>query len=367
MQSNANVDYASSVITQADIHSVRSLAKPTIFDVMAQENMNSLLRASLVHIIKWSAQNWRPFVLVGKWADELGLALQSIFELTYMPLYGALSTEHFYGMKRRNMNTFSKRIMAIAFSIVIPYFKVKLDESYEELERLEDEGEVQEEFLQQKQQQQKSKRFMSIEKLKSLYKFLMLKFYPHWHTLWSLTFWLYRIRFMLDASDYHSPLLSIIGQPLVCDFRQRSSNEIDGLLRRLLLKLNNVLTGLLFLIQFANWYAQYTSENTDESSRLFHTFGGLDAQQVDQMSTIESAKLPSKILSSSKFKRYLEDKSLCPLCARKRSNECALTTCGFLFCYPCIFKFIKENKRCPITNYPCDKANIVRIYASSSF
>ncbi|ORX37489.1 hypothetical protein BCR36DRAFT_375697 [Piromyces finnis] len=43
-----------------------------------------------------------------------------------------------------------------------------------------------------------------------------------------------------------------------------------------------------------------------------------------------------------------DDVTICPLCHHKRTNT-AVTSTGYAFCYPCIFNYIEENQRCPIT------------------
>jgi len=63
----------------------------------------------------------------------------------------------------------------------------------------------------------------------------------------------------------------------------------------------------------------------------------------------------------------MQDKNLCPLSTKKRTNECVLSVSGFVFCYVCIFKFVREHQRCPLTNYPCTIKNIIRIYDSSDW
>ena len=75
-------------------------------------------------------------------------------------------------------------------------------------------------------------------------------------------------------------------------------------------------------------------------------------------------KLASKLENNKAYKQ-MQDKNLCPLCIKKRTNECVLSVSGFVFCYVCIFKFVREHQRCPLTNYPCTIKNIIRIYDSS--
>ena len=36
--------------------------------------------------------------------------------------------------------------------------------------------------------------------------------------------------------------------------------------------------------------------------------------------------------------------------------------CRYVFCYPCIYSYIKKHKRCPVTRYPTELAHLVKIY-----
>ena len=47
--------------------------------------------------------------------------------------------------------------------------------------------------------------------------------------------------------------------------------------------------------------------------------------------------------------RLPEDPSTCPLCRRPRTNPAMIATSGYVFCYPCAFKFVEATGCCPVT------------------
>lgn len=47
---------------------------------------------------------------------------------------------------------------------------------------------------------------------------------------------------------------------------------------------------------------------------------------------------------------------------RARKNETALLTSGYVFCYVCVYKHVKEKRNCPVTGYKTDLSNLVKIY-----
>eukprot|EP01121_Diplochlamys_sp_Union-15-3_P021988 TRINITY_DN9223_c0_g1_i1.p1 TRINITY_DN9223_c0_g1~~TRINITY_DN9223_c0_g1_i1.p1 ORF type:complete len:174 (-),score=16.57 TRINITY_DN9223_c0_g1_i1:79-600(-) len=55
------------------------------------------------------------------------------------------------------------------------------------------------------------------------------------------------------------------------------------------------------------------------------------------------------------------DKSLCPICEKKRNNP-AMASSGFVYCYPCILQWVETHGNCPITHIPCTPEQLRRIF-----
>ncbi len=344
--------------------------KPTIFDIMAQENMHSLFQQSFKYIFNWLLDLLNPTNRrIRKYSDEIYLLTHSLIEYGYLKTYDSLFSEYFYGMKRVNLGRgTSKRTLSILLSLVVPYLKSKTDAYYEELEK----------FRQDEQQNSKLKKFL-------------VKFYPYFHLFYSSVFLFYKLKFIINKSDFHSPLLHILSLRLVYNMSPRdtfsksasfSQNPVYSILKYL----NYGFTSFLFLLQFLKWHEQYVDAESYDSkdslslvsfyklvkkkmrSAATHDESEEDQDDYyqDQDGLIEPPQLPDKLLNTNYYKLLMRDKKLCPLCMSKRKNECALNVSGFVFCYSCIFKFVKQHNRCPITNYPCTSKNIIRIYASQS-
>ncbi|PKA65116.1 Peroxisome biogenesis protein 12 [Apostasia shenzhenica] len=56
------------------------------------------------------------------------------------------------------------------------------------------------------------------------------------------------------------------------------------------------------------------------------------------------------------------DRTLCPLCFQKRVNPSVVSVSGFVFCYSCIFKYVSQYKRCPVTLLPATVEQIRRLF-----
>lgn len=125
-----------SVLAKTDQTSAAYVVRPTIFDLLAHENMRDLLRPAFWHIVKWLCRvrpSWATHVLRDR-VNEAYVLVHSVVELAYLAHYDALFTEYFYGLKRVEMRT-GKRILSVLTSVIVPYLKVKLDDFYEELEK----------------------------------------------------------------------------------------------------------------------------------------------------------------------------------------------------------------------------------------
>ena len=359
----SDMQYASLLSNSQQSYTV----KPTIFDIMAQENMNSLFQQSFKHILKWLINNTnsssRLFKLnkLKNYTDEIYLLIHSAIEYGYLKRYDSLFSEYFYGMKRVGLDVGNKkRILSIVFSLCLPYLKSKLDEYYEEIEKFD--------------------LNLDSSKIKKIIK----KLYPYFHLVYSLTFLFYKFKFIINKSDFNSPLLHILGLKLVYNMSNDQNNiqkSTQSFIFTILKYLNYAFTSFIFLLQFLKWHEQYVdNESFDLNSNSSLSFVNLyklivkksdvkkgEEYNDDQNSTlIEPPKLPTKLtLDSNYYKLLMNDKQLCPLCMSKRKNECALSVSGFVFCYTCIFKFIKQHNRCPITGYQCTTKNIIRIYSNS--
>jgi len=119
-------EYAS-LLSQGSQPHAPAPSKPTIFDLIAHENMQSLLRTAFNHVFKWLASCLPQFAPLAKYADQLYLALHSLVELAYLRTHQALFSEHFYGMQRLGLSKAGsgKHLLSVVLAVVVPYLKVK--------------------------------------------------------------------------------------------------------------------------------------------------------------------------------------------------------------------------------------------------
>ena len=111
-----------------------------------------------------------------------------------------------------------------------------------------------------------------------------------------------------------------------------------------------VLPSLIFTLKFLQWWS---SES--------------------ELSNLHTPTVPPPILSahvSDKYKRLSlawsgknnEKMMACVICRKPIKNAAALTSSGYIYCYICIYDFVRTHHQCPITNLPTCVSQIRKVY-----
>lgn len=147
----------------------------------------------------------------------------------------------------------------------------------------------------------------------------------------------------------------------VCSLVQRAWWLMSQAARGVALSLSTSLSVGVFFLQFLEWW--YSSDNQNAVKTLtslptppppFH----LQQYQNGHDSPPDSA-------NHSEETQPFDNKN-CPLCLRLRINATVLSTSGFVFCYRCIYTYVKANSRCPLTGYPTELQHLIKIYSPES-
>lgn len=108
----------------------------------------------------------------------------------------------------------------------------------------------------------------------------------------------------------------------------------------------------VFFLQFLEWW--YSTDNQDTVKALTSLPTPpppLHLQQDSANHSVDSIE---------------SDPKTCPLCRRLRTNSTVLSTSGFVFCYRCVYTYVKTNRRCPVTGYPSELQHLIKIYSPES-
>lgn len=253
--------------------------KPTIFEVVAQESMNSVLRPALVYCFKVLASS-RPdnFGWLWRYSDELYTLIDLLIQNHYLRKFGGTFSENFYGLKRcvANKNVVDEqtgsmsqkeRFRSLLSVSVVPYCKLKLDELFEKLR---------DDNLNDLSSQHPGKKTY-FQKVKSIFIYL----YPILNLTWESAVLCYQFLFMVKLSNFHSPLIHLCGLQLKRLTRQDAlAHSLQSILsftkpvsswKEIAKELPQLFTNTLatviangiplvvFFIKFLDWW--YSSEN----------------------------------------------------------------------------------------------------------
>ncbi|XP_078081263.1 peroxisome assembly protein 12 [Mustelus asterias] len=341
-----------------------SPGRPSIFEVVAQDTLMSAVRPALQHACKVLAEhNPGRYGFLWSWFDEIYVLLDLLLQRHYMSRTSASFSENFYGLKRIPLGggrglwrlashglPRTQHWRSLLVIIAIPYVKVKLDKLFARL-REEDDYSI----------------HLPESSWKRLYK-AFLAAYPFVNMGWEGWFLIYRLLYTFGKTQFHSPLLRVAGVRLgnltaadLQDLEQRSSSISDpspneSVVGKLTSFVGKALGGMavslstgvsvgVFFLQFLEWW--YSSENQETIKSL--------SSLPTPPPPVHFDRLPSESLPRLK--------TMCPLCNKIRTNDTALATSGYVYCYRCVYSYVKCHQRCPVTGYPSELQHLVKLYS----
>lgn len=353
-------------MAEAGAHLTSTVAneQPSIFEVLAQESLIEAVRPALRHAVKVLAESnpsrygflWRRF-------DELYLLLDVLLQNHFLSHCSASFSENFYGLKRVSggrgdqlgLNRKSHWRSHLLLCLV-PYLRAKLEAT----------------LVQQRDEEDFSIR-LGQSKIQRMYRAAVAA-YPYISSAWQALVFCQQLLFVFGVSKTHSPLLWLARVKLarlnardIRDMELRgktSSGPAGGSLvhrawhlmsqatKGLAVSLSTSLSLGVFFLQFLEWW--YSTDNQDTVKALTSLPTPpppLHLQQDSANHSVDSIE---------------SDPKTCPLCRRLRTNSTVLSTSGFVFCYRCVYTYVKTNRRCPVTGYPSELQHLIKIYSPES-
>ncbi|XP_013584590.1 PREDICTED: peroxisome biogenesis protein 12 [Brassica oleracea var. oleracea] len=363
--------------------------RPTFFEMAAAQQLPSSLRAALTYSLGVFALRRSFLHRILDYEDEFFAALMLVLEGHSLRTTDASFAESLYGLKRKSVRLrlrLSKgsglekrqRILSVVFLVVLPYFKSKLHGIYnkEREARLresiwgeEDQGFDEADFFTGEEpvvsrgdsgDQELSVRVQVATRIK---KFVAVC-YPWIHTE-GLSF-TYQLLYLLDATGFYSLGVQVCratGQELmdtssrISKIRNHERERLRGppwlktvqgaLLSCSYAVLDYAQTGLIaavFIFKMMEWWYQ-SAEERMTAPTVYPPPPPPPSPKVAK----EGIPLPP-------------DRTLCALCLQKLANPSVVTVSGFVFSYSCVFKYVSQYKRCPVTLIPASVDQIRRLF-----
>lgn len=381
-------------------------AKPTFFEMVAAQQLPASLRAALTYSLGVFALR-RPFLhKVLDYDDEFFALLMLVLESHSLRTTDASFSESLYGLRRRAANIeFTKisssesketshfsslrrrqKIISVAFLVILPYIRSKLNAVYmrEREARLQaslwgteearlgdtdyfvDQGQISDTQVESARLE-----VSNIGQIKKKLMSIIFACYPWIHATNEGLSFAYQLLYLLDATGFYNAGLHILGVQVcratgqeLMDSSSRLSKirtqELERLrgpswlkaVQRVLLTgiyttLDYAQTGLIaavFFFKMMEWWYQSAEERMSAP-----TIYPPPPPPPPPKAAADGIPLPP-------------DRTLCPLCSQKRANPSVNTVSGFVFCYACIFKYVSQYKRCPVTLMPATVEDIRRLF-----
>lgn len=259
----------------AHLNQGTSNANPTIFEIVAEESMASVLRPAVSYALKvLASSNPDRWGWIWRFGDELHLCLNYIVQNHYVKNFGGSISENFYGLKRVNTEggegelSRLQKYLSLMMLVGVPYAKLKLDQLFE---RLKDE------YVSGYLSSNSSRKRSTFLHLKRTFIYV----YPFLHFTWETIFLCYHLLYVFRFSGVHSPLLHAIGislqrltrQDILAHSMQNSLPSLvigktvaqrisaipSSVMQLLTSLLANGLPVVVFFLKFIDWW--YSSEN----------------------------------------------------------------------------------------------------------
>ncbi|TKR81189.1 hypothetical protein L596_015104 [Steinernema carpocapsae] len=326
--------------------------QPSIFDLLAQESLMGSLKPSLKHLV-----NFLAFAYPGRFRhcnayfEELYTSFSFLMENYFLSKYGATFAENFYSMKRISTETekpvseWRERAKTLAIVVVLPYIRDKIDKYHEKINRVIE-----------------SIPPSSNEPFKfKLYR-LFAKVYPWIKSFFGVWGIVLQLGYILSRSRIHSPALWFAKAYLekLTPADLEAFGSIPAYLQqtgffnriwRILLSIPGLMSRLfaygLFFIQFLDYF--YSSDLSKQFSA----------------NSIRSSVPPQPHKKLQESSVLMLETNKCPLCLKQREVDTALSVSGYVFCYKCIYDYLRREHSCPVTQIPARTTHLVRLYANS--
>uniref|UniRef100_H2YD37 Peroxisome assembly protein 12 n=1 Tax=Ciona savignyi TaxID=51511 RepID=H2YD37_CIOSA len=332
---------------------------PSPFEVLAQDNLNDSVAPAMKHVVRVLAQyDPQNFAWCYGWFDEL-FAIANLFtQQHFLCKHNSTFAEYYYELQRlvphksNNKNPFQFKsklcIKTLTVLVLLPYLKCKFQDFYLKVKEESDMTGVK-----------------SLTKLKSAVFYI----YPMMHGFWHSANLYYNFLFAIGKSDFPSPFYRMLNTKLIflivydgCSYSHRNClhvifffklyrlcDKIKICLHWKKVYLTTILTGSVhigvFLLQFIDWW--FMEEDAGDLKEV------MAAPTISAPTNQPDTKIP------------VPPGKICPLCNRPRRNEATLLTSGYVFCYPCIYKYVEQHKRCPVTGYVTNFDHLIRIFSQT--
>ena len=339
----------------------RNVSRPSFFEVIAQQYFVPSLEPAVDYLFAMFASRSRIASFCCKYNSEVFYSSLASLDAYYLYHYDGTFTENFYSLKRGmavNEEPLSKKrkVLSLLLTNGIPYIRRKLEDWYEPYaNRPLAMGGVEASPAREALYRSPGFRSWLLRQCVTLY--------PWFSAVFEGFSFLYQLLYLFDRTPFFNPILAIERVTLLrlSPDDEKAQEEISKISRVSVLKYfkSRFARALLLLLFSGMDLAQHVLPVSVFLFR-FHEWWYSDENEAMQGSRKEFV-VPPPPKRHAPVKAMPKDPRVCPICEKQRTNPAAGPS-GYCCCYPCLFKYVKEHRKCPITGVECDVQQLVKIY-----
>lgn len=370
----------------AQLIAMSDVQRPSFFEMWQQSTFMPALKPALKYALTIVSQRRPGWEWAVHYLDEIFAALQLLAERHFIQVYDASVSENFFALLRvpspspgvasgpgshAATLTSASRRWAVLCLVLVPYLKGRLDALYESRYGSSSLLSVMRATAPATgrsaagQSRSASARDMIDRAFQRLY--------PWMHAAFEGTHFGYQLLYLLEVTEHYSPFYHLLKHRC----QRQSMEDVSALLKRsqaareAAIALNEKRT--LFLRWIGRGILQTWYGVIDYSHLVL--LGSFCVFKVLEWWYSVEGKLPTQALPipppPDKARRaegglaMPTDPTQCPICRSERSNPAANHT-GYVFCYPCIFTYVQQHQRCPVTHITSSQDQIRKLYETSS-
>eukprot|EP01130_Rhizamoeba_saxonica_P018822 TRINITY_DN9562_c0_g1_i1.p1 TRINITY_DN9562_c0_g1~~TRINITY_DN9562_c0_g1_i1.p1 ORF type:complete len:350 (+),score=38.45 TRINITY_DN9562_c0_g1_i1:126-1052(+) len=304
------------------------------------------------YVLEVLGQRNERFNAAIEYSNEIFYLLVFILERHYLKHYDGSFAENFYGLKRSIVTRDGKngpplqrrnKLICLFFLVFIPYIRSKFDAM----------------FIKKFRQRYGN----TSEEEMSLKEILFKRIYPWIIAIYEGSFFVYQLLYMYQYTKYFTPFLHLQGliverismhdmvrQQKKTNMKLLEKEQINTILGRIIWYLSEggrkildysryILPMTIFIFKFLEWWYS-------------------EPRMVQQNAIPPPPGPPARVEGAYHIP---EDPTVCAICGEERTNPASVPS-GYVYCYPCIFEYVSEENRCPITYMSANVTQIRKIY-----
>ncbi|XP_044763306.1 peroxisome assembly protein 12 [Coccinella septempunctata] len=306
-----------------------SQSKPSFLEVLAQDSLSDVLYPAFRTLISNSSSGTNNWLLHHEY---FLLAANGLLQYYYFKNFDASFSENFYGLKRVHKDGTplreSYKIFCATYVAILPYLKKRIEERYNYYMTQDVEGVL-------------GNGFSDLVKKK------FVALYPAFQSAWNLWLIVNYLKYMGNVTDSQLPFLHLLNLKLVYSTENQNSQFWTLLFK-----------GNLSGAEFCRGFLKNVVMGCLEGLAIYTQF----TQSISNIIPNFSMEALPKIGPPAADNKSEPFKEKCPLCKQFWKLPTVLPVSGYVFCFTCIMKHLREYQCCPVTRIPARPLDVVRIF-----